>query len=695
MPAPWTSNTYYLCKYQQFSGSYTVGVDSFGMFYQTEPTSIRRQTANFPPSYQFKLTMWLVKIEPNSYQGDEQIQITLNGSPIGTIDFLSGVEAHECFDPAVKQADIFVKLVEIYVPLYTYVERFDLDMYVTPSFPTPVGQRWGIAGYRVDYLPCYGACSKCTSGFKDTCEDCILNAGLRYDAATTSCVCQFSNFYIDESDGFVCKQCSPICFTCSGPADNNCLTCDPDNNLVIDAATHTCKCAVGFYFPPPPTLKCEPCDPECLTCDGPLQFDCLTCDPARSYTFEPLNGTCTCPVGQYSERFGVPLDSQCSACDPACTSCRLLSTYCWSCAYGYYREDAEQRCTSCWPSCQTCRNAEENGCLTCWPHLVKNERGTNDITCECPNGQYMLNDHYTCLVCDANCLTCVGAGDYCTSCSSPSFLDLESAVTPQDHVCVQPCPVYYYGDTTDRTCKGCHSYCRRCTAPYNDQCSLCADNNYYQLNVATTCLPTCETNQFKQDADWTCRLCHSSCVTCTTQNTDTYCTSCLNGEYLDVLSMAPTARGRCQPCTAECRLCYGPADDECTDCSNNYYLQPDLHTCLNTCPNDYFPDNLDRRCYRCYSPCVTCNNGDSNQCLSCHNGYYLDSNQCLVCNAVCITCTGPDEDDCTSCKVGLYLLATSCVTQCPDGYYPSGAVCATCHATCASCTGGASTQCTS
>ena len=215
-------------------------------------------------------------------------------------------------------------------------------MYITPNFPTANSQLWGIAGYTIEYYPCYGACSECSSSFSTTCDACILDAGLVYDSASTSCECVYSNYYIDESDGFVCKPCSERCLTCDGPNANDCLTCDTFNFLTLDSATKTCVCQISYYLPNPTDLRCDACDPECLTCSGPANTECLTCDATKLYTYESSNSTCLCPVGYYSYRTDTaPLSATCLICDSTCTSCRTNSLYCWSCADGYYREDAE------------------------------------------------------------------------------------------------------------------------------------------------------------------------------------------------------------------------------------------------------------------------------------------------------------------------------------------------------------------
>lgn len=71
--------------------------------------------------------------------------------------------------------------------------------------------------------------------------------------------------------------------TCS--SSTQCLTCD--NSLMQTkrrlTAGEKCECpAVGFYDDKAAeNIVCQKCSPKCLTCNGPRDFDCLTCSPTK------------------------------------------------------------------------------------------------------------------------------------------------------------------------------------------------------------------------------------------------------------------------------------------------------------------------------------------------------------------------------------------------------------------------------
>lgn len=74
------------------------------------------------------------------------------------------------------------------------------------------------------------------------------------------------------------------------------------------------------------------------------------------------------------------------------------------------------------------------------------------------------------------------------------------------------------------------------------------------------------------------------------------------------------------------------------------------------------------QCLNCVAPCITCL--DAGTCLSCGNGYYLDSGTktCKICYtaiANCLTCYNTSY--CVGCQHGYYLntLKTACI-KCPS-----------------------------
>ena len=64
----------------------------------------------------------------------------------------------------------------------------------------------------------------------------------------------------------------------------------------------------------------------------------------------------------------------------------------------------------------------------------------------------------------------------------------------------------------------------------------------------------------------------------------------------------------------------------CISCTEDY---PFLHLnendeliCTNNCPNHYYNNLYINQCRACYKTCLTCNNGEKNECISCVDGYY-------------------------------------------------------------------------
>ncbi len=52
----------------------------------------------------------------------------------------------------------------------------------------------------------------------------------------------------------------------------------------------------------------------------------------------------------------------------------------------------------------------------------------------------------------------------------------------------------------------------------------------------------------------------------------------------------------------------------------------------------------------CDKSCLTCNGLAENNCLTCRDGFYLNSdNRCSFCHVNCPTCNGPTNHNCLSC----------------------------------------------
>jgi hypothetical protein len=120
----------------------------------------------------------------------------------------------------------------------------------------------------------------------------------------------------------------------------------------------------------------------------------------------------------------------------------------------------------------------------------------------------------------------------------------------------------------------------------------------------------------------------------------------------------------------------------CTKCSAGRYLLG--NTCLDTCPDNFYPNDSLGTCVKCDSPCKTCK-GSGKICTSCDSqtsSYLLFKNQCfsscpseisvfsqgvcLACSDNCQTCS-TSFNQCTTCQPGWYLskVDQKCYAKCP------------------------------
>ena len=108
-------------------------------------------------------------------------------------------------------------------------------------------------------------------------------------------------------------------------------------------------------------------------------------------------------------------------------------------------------------------------------------------------------------------------------------------------------------------------------------------------------------------------------------------------------NLDPPTCPECGACNNWCTSCTSNSNEDCSSCSNDYFLQPSSTTCYFFCPTGYY--------------------GNTN------------TNVCTLCHAYCSACTGASNTECSSCKSGYYLQpspsSTTCLSTCPETlYYP-------------------------
>lgn len=224
-------------------------------------------------------------------------------------------------------------------------------------------------------------------------------------------------------------QCHPSCLQCTGSGNNKCTLCPLNSNRITSPDSNGfCTCQTGFYENN--QVNCLTCHPNCLTCNGPLSSNCLTC---RSTDFrEIVTGTCTCQIGYYEKNTPLcgkchytcvkcsgPAINQCTQCPLNTTTKRLDKTLTLGtcpCEPGY-NDALDVICSPCNIRCLSCQQAFYDNCLSCTiDNLVQRYFDATNFKCPCNIGYYDTGDLF-CSKCHYSCLTCDGLGDSnCLSC---------------------------------------------------------------------------------------------------------------------------------------------------------------------------------------------------------------------------------------------------------------------------------------
>ncbi len=172
-------------------------------------------------------------------------------------------------------------------------------------------------------------------------------------------------------------------------------------------------------------------------------------------------------------------------------------------------------------------------CLTCLPQLVQ-----NGDKCVCYNpSSFYLPHSQVCLLCLAECLTCIAA-DTCTSCKSPYTMAPSDAGS-----CVCPIPL-----DANKQCQPCATNCLVCTSP--TACLVCS--NPLILTSGACACPASFALIIQSKNQSGCYSCSYGCMTCTEYR---ICTACLSTMTLNQsLCFCPDGNFA-DPNTTRCQRC--------------------------------------------------------------------------------------------------------------------------------------------
>jgi hypothetical protein len=232
-----------------------------------------------------------------------------------------------------------------------------------------------------DQVTRYEAESGCTEGVANPDGSCLYPT--EGDFCPVECrVCESSSECLCDA---TCQLCNAdVCLLCRDPAAS------PQGQV--------CTCKIGFYDgDPTQSQDCQPCSPQCSTCDDALK--CLSCVDLHA---EAVHGVCTCKEGFVSGTTGecvacsegtfyarevcVSCHPDCRTCSlyPGCTSCKDPDKVpafegCRSCEQGTFIHEA--KCEVCpWP----CTSCSKEACFTCIANAVVKEG-----KCSCDEGYLM------------------------------------------------------------------------------------------------------------------------------------------------------------------------------------------------------------------------------------------------------------------------------------------------------------------
>jgi hypothetical protein len=554
---------------------------------------------------------------------------------------------------------------------------------------------------------CHSSCNGCIDTGPSKCTLC-REPGL----TMVNGICQCQDGYYRVTDD--CFPCHISCLTCTGPNSDNCLTCRPNENLIVVGPAISCVCDEVYMTRstsnPQYCVSKFTCAPECYVCFIPDHLSvCKSCFENAIIS----ETTCVCQpgFGMNSQKRCEPCNLRCETCDlenkDICLTCRLLNTLptpnpTCACSPGFYFQNTTNQCDGvCHAQCKSCVGPGHLQCTSCYD-------GSTPVRgyCGCPEGQSITNTSLSvCSPCSPTCKSCRGT-NVCTSCKTNAILVGSTCI----------CIINYYQDAATGDCipVQCDSSCLSCKSSLPTGCVTCKPNAYI---FQGRCF--CFEGYLQDLSSGDCVPC-SGCLTCS--QSPTHCSSCLPSASLSSNTCHCDIDETLQPnggcnigvgCSFECNSCNPTYPSICYLCKGpNMIYNPATFKC--TCPSGYYilaPTG----CVPCHYSCLECIGKGSTECTSCGadqqlfgsptgecrslsaNQYINNDGVSTTCHQTCATCFDYGPNSCLSCNAGSTLNSSQCTCNRGTYYDLSSLSCHTpiCHYSCGSCHGYYSDQCLS
>ncbi|CAD8213885.1 unnamed protein product [Paramecium octaurelia] len=196
-------------------------------------------------------------------------------------------------------------------------------------------------------IRCHSTCQTCEGSKSNQCTSCVSLSKRKLNSIG-ECNCPISYFDIGIQE---CQICSSDCLyviqiilvccyiiikqintvltqfsvECS-ITSTNCTSCSPDRYQLLNSCLCKTKLQGSYLTTYSATLKsrCQSCHSSCLSCNGPLANQCLTCLNSESRIL--VATSCVCTENTFD--INVP---NCQKCDYRCEGCTTLRTKCKAC----------------------------------------------------------------------------------------------------------------------------------------------------------------------------------------------------------------------------------------------------------------------------------------------------------------------------------------------------------------------------
>ncbi|XP_029295190.1 proprotein convertase subtilisin/kexin type 5-like [Cottoperca gobio] len=512
---------------------------------------------------------------------------------------------------------------------------------------------------------CHSSCKTCSAERKEDCNSCYSG---RFFTSRQTCMSRCPAGTFANKMSSQCENCLKGCITCQDA--KQCQRCR--SGLYLQDGVCVVDCQRGF----PQGGLCNPCAPECASCQGNSSH-CLSCEKQ----FLLLDHSCRshCLEGYYSS------ETECHRCPAHCRECsqdglcKKCAKYYFlhegkcvdDCPIGFFASEKQQECVRCHADCASCDGPGFDDCDVC--RHPKAVRYNGECLAKCPSNTYYDATTNECRDCDRSCLTCSGhEPSSCLSCDTSRRKDASGHC-----VWFSQCSLYSYMDHNGE-CQPCDKLCHRCSGLGKDLCLSCNEPHFLLNN---TCVQECPVGYYAEDKDErVCERCHFSCKSCVGRHS-LQCVNCKSGFFKQGSSCVETCSEShfgntttmaCEQCDPSCSQCWGRGNRNCLNCREDYVYLRQRGQCLQSCPSSYYQHRHAKTCHKCHPTCKTCSDEGALTCQSCYEGYKFmggicvsqcllgfyssqgsesksDEPNCKPCDPSCVDCRGQSMWSCTVC----------------------------------------------